>query len=352
MRLPCLLVATLGWLALVAACASPAAPTAPANAPAAANKPAAAPTSASAPAAPAAPAKPPEKLRVGFSNVTAAHAGLWAAEDGGGFQRNGLDVELFNVGASQAVQASLLSREVLVASVSGSSTVNVRLAGGDLVMIGASFDTMPYQLASIREVASLPDLRGKSIGINRFGGAADSILRYLLRNAGVDPDRETTILQVGAQNERVAALRSGAIQATLVDPPFSAIAEREGLRVILDTAELGIAYPQDVLVASREWIGANRDTARRVLAGLREGLRGFKTEREMGKRSLQRWLQFDDPAMLDDTYTYFARFLPDDVIPRPEGIQLVIDEVAAELPQARELRYDDLVDTSLARELR
>ncbi len=292
-----------------------------------------------------------QQVKVGFANITAMHSALWAAQESGAFARNGLDVDLANLGKSQVTQAALVSRQVVVASVSGSSSVNVRLAGGDLVIVGAVFDTMPYQLATARDITALTDLRGKKIGVNSFGGAADSILRYLLRQAGVDPERETTILQVGAQDERVAALKSGAIQASLVDPPFASIADKEGLRVLLDTADLGIAYPQDSLVMSRGWLAGNRDTGRRILQSLADGNRAFRTDHDLGIRTLKRWLQLDDPAMLEETYAYFSRALPDDLLPRPEGIQLVIDEVAADHPEARSLRPEDLLDSTLASEV-
>ncbi len=338
---------------LLAACSGGSA--APSSAPAP-SKPApattAAATTAAPAAAPASSSQPRQQLKIGFANVTAVHSVLWAALEGGAFARNGLDVELVNLGRSQAVQAALLSREVVIASVSGSSTVNVRLAGGDLVMIGSIFDTMPYQLATTRDVNSLGDLRGKSIGVNSFGGAADSILRYLLRQAGLDPERDTTILQVGAQNERVAALRSGGIQATLVDPPFGSIAEKEGLRVLLDTTELGIAYPQDVLVVHRDWLANNRDTARRILQSLADGSKAFKSDRDLGLRTIKKWLQLDDPATVEETYAYYARVVPDDILPRLEGLQFVIDEVAAEHPEAKSLRPEDLLDASVAREVK
>jgi NitT/TauT family transport system substrate-binding protein len=339
---------------LLAACSSgpSATPGAPAPKPPAATAPAASAAAAAPAAAPAPGGQPRQQLTIGFANVTAVHSILWAALEGGAFARNGLDVDLVNLGRSQAVQAALLSREVVIASVSGSSTVNVRLAGGDLVMIGSTFDTMPYQLATTRDVNSLADLRGKSIGVNSFGGAADSILRYLLRQAGLDPERDTTILQVGAQNERVAALRSRGIQATLVDPPFGSIAEKEGLRVLLDTTELGIAYPQDVVVVHRDWLASNRDTARRILQSLVDGRKAFKADRELGLRTIQKWLQLDDPATVEETYAYYARVLPDDILPRLEGLQFVIDEVAAEHPEARSLRPEDLLDVSIAREVK
>lgn len=330
-------------LPMLVACASPGG-----------GAPGAAPAS-SAPAAPeaAARATPPlEKLRIGFANITAVHAALWAAYEGGAFARQGLDVELVNLGPSQSTQAALLAGETVVASVSGSSTLNVILAGGDLTIVGTIFDTMPYQLVATPDITTLADLQGKTIGINRFGGAADFVLRYLLRGAGVDPETGASILQVGAQRERLAALRGGGLNATLVDPPFQTIAEREGLRILVDTAELNVAYPQDVIAVSREWLRGQRDTARRMLAATVEGTRLFRDDRALGVQTLRQWLQMEDTVLLDESYTYFRKYLPAEPLPRLDGLQLVIDEVAITTPQARQVRPADLLDPSLAAELR
>ena len=333
----------LGYSALLvmlfAACAPAPGPAPAASAPVAAE------------AAPPTAVVAPEPVRVGFANVTAVHAPLWAALESGAFTRQGLAVELVNLGPSQSTQAALLSGEAPMASVSASSTLNVILAGGDLTIVGAVFDTMPYQLVTTRDLNAISDLQGKTIGVNRFGGAADFVLRYVLRQNGVDPDTQVSILQVGAQRERLAALRGGGLHATLVDPPFQTIAEREGLRVLVDTAELNIPYPQDVVVVSREWLRANRDVARRVLAAILEGGHAFHEDRELGERTLQRWLQLDDPALVAETYAYFQRYIPGPPLPRTEGLQLVIDEVAAVKPEARNVRPQELVDPSLVAEL-
>jgi NitT/TauT family transport system substrate-binding protein len=120
---------------------------------------------------PAPPARPLERLTVGSSVLSAIHAGLYVAHDEGLFERAGLDVELTNLGAGTPAQAALLSGELMVASGSGPSVLNAVLAGGDLTMVGSVFDPMPFQLVAPREVASVADLRGKLIGINRLGGS-------------------------------------------------------------------------------------------------------------------------------------------------------------------------------------
>lgn len=314
------------------------------------------------PPAPAAPAPPTvassptpqslERLTIGFSVVSGIHSGLYAAQEAGLFEREGLTVELTNLGAGIPAQAAFLSGELMVGSVSGASTVNAILAGGDLVFVGAVFDTMPYQLAAVRDIDSMAALRGKVIGINRLGGTPHWVLRYMLRQAGLDPENDVRILQVGQPPERLAALRSGAIQATIVDSPFSLVAEREGLNILADVAELGIPYPQAALVMQRAWLRAQRDTARRVLQALVDGNRAFKADRALGLRTLRRWFDLPDPALLEETYAYFSRTLPSEVLPRPEGLQLILDEAATEQPAARSLRAEDLLDASLAREVR
>jgi NitT/TauT family transport system substrate-binding protein len=293
-----------------------------------------------------------QPLRVGFSNVAAAHAPLYVALESGTFARHGLDVDLTHVGSAVTSQAAMMTGDVMAAGLGGASTIAAKLAGADLDLVAAIFDTVPYQVLSTPDVARMADLRNKTVGINRFGGSADFMMKYLLRQAGVDPEREITMLQVGAQGERVAALQNGAVQATLVDPPFQALAERERLRIIADTADLDLAYPLDVLAMNRGWLRADRDQARRVLQSMVEGARLFKSDRELGLRTLQRWLKLDDPALLEDTYAYFTRAMPDRLLPREEGLQLVIDEVAAEKPEARGLKPADLVDSSLVAELR
>jgi NitT/TauT family transport system substrate-binding protein len=301
--------------------------------------------------APAAARAPLERLTIGFSVVSAIHAGLYAAYEVGCFERAGLDADLVNLGAGIPAQAALASGELAVASVSGASTVNAILAGADLTFVGTLFDTMPYQLAALPEYPTVADLRGQTIGINRLGGTPHWVLRYILRQAGLD-EAEVRMLQIGQPPERMAAMRSGVIQATLVEPPFSTIAEREGLRIVADVAEPSVPYPHSALVMSREWLKNNRDVARRVLQCVVEGNRAFRADRDLGLRTLRRWLHTDEQALLDETYGYFSRVVPTEPLPRAEGIQLIIEEAAAEQPTARNLRPEDLIDPSLARELR
>jgi NitT/TauT family transport system substrate-binding protein len=215
-----------------------------------------------------------------------------------------------------------------------------------------TLDTLPFQLVAVPEYTSVPALRGTTIGINRLGGSPHVVLRFMMRHGGVDVDEEARVIQIGQQPERMAALRTGAIQATILIPPMGQIVEREGLRILADSAELGLAYPNGVTTMNREWLRNNRDTARRVLQSELDAKRAFKSDRELAIRTMQRWLQIDDRALLDDTYNYFSKILGERVLPRPEGLQMVLDELAEDRPEVRRFKPEDLVDPSLAAEVR
>src|SRR5687768_1753012 len=159
---------------LVAACA-PAAQ--PAVAPPAPAKPAAGAPGASQPAPaagaqPAAPAAPQalQPVNLGFSVLGVSNAALLTAAEGGLYQRNGLDVELSALGAGQTSLAALLSGEVPAVSTSPVSAFNAVLAGGEVVIVGAVFDTISYQIISTPDIRSVDELRGKTFGINRLEG--------------------------------------------------------------------------------------------------------------------------------------------------------------------------------------
>ena len=304
---------------------------------------------ASAPAA----SQAPVSVKLGYSVLSPANSALLAAAEGGFYQRNGLDVELFALGAGQTSQAAIIAGEVPAASASPTSAYAAVLAGADLAIVGAVFDTIAFQIISSRELTSLADLRGKTVGVNRIEGAPHVALRFVVRHAaGIDLDRETRVVQVGGQPERVAALRSGAVQATLVDPPFADLAEREGLRVLADTADMNVPYPLTALVMHGDFLRTKRDTARRVLQSVVDGTRAFRTDRELGIRTLRTWFKLEDEELLAQTYDYFSKVLPTEVLPRAEGLQVAWEEIAPEQREGRNLQPQDIVDASLAREIR
>src|SRR5688572_25367802 len=148
-----------------------------------------------------------EKLIIAYSAISPFQVIAKVAEDSGIFNKNGLDTKLvFIEGGSRGAQA-LLAGEVPFVVADGSSAVTSRLAGADTVIILGLVNTFPYTLISVPEIKDVAQLRGKKVAISRFGSATDVATRVALRKVGLNADRDVTILQIGAQNARFAALK-------------------------------------------------------------------------------------------------------------------------------------------------
>jgi NitT/TauT family transport system substrate-binding protein len=147
-----------------------------------------------------------EKMNIGYSAQAGAFAPIWITKEAGLFKKNGLDVNLLFIPGGPTAAAAMTAGELQAAAMAGPAIVSSNLAGSDLVMIAGIVNTFAFQL--ITDAITTPSqLKGKRVGVNRFGAAPDIAARYALRRMGIDP-AEVTILQLGEQSTRLAAKRA------------------------------------------------------------------------------------------------------------------------------------------------
>ena len=291
----------------------------------------------------------PVTLSVGVAGIEPGMAGLWMAKEANFFVKEGLDVEfIFFSSGTDGVQA-LVAGDVAVMAVGGPSAIRAVLAGAELVCIAELLGTMPYTLFAAPKIAAPADLRGKRLGISKFGGSSDFAARYMLARLGLDAAKDVTILQLGDHGVRLAALRAGSIDATVFFPPETLIARRLGLRELADTSSLGLKYPHEELVVSRSFLREQPDTVRRLLKAVIRGTHYFKTHPEDGIRCLAEYLKTEDAEALAETYRVYAHLIPVKPIPTLEGIQMVLKEI--DDPRSRRAKPEEFVDLRLVREL-
>jgi len=299
----------------------------------------------------AAPAEP-ERLVVAVTALSGAAGGIIAAKDSGLFREEGLDVELVFVSTGAHSLPALLGGQVaVVTGVSGPPVVNAVLAGAEVVWIGELLGTMPYTLVAAPGVAGTTDLRGKRVGISRFGTSSDFAARFMLTRSGLDPARDVSLVQLGEQSVRLAAVAAGSIEATVIAPEASFAARRLGLRELADTRHLGLRYPQEGIVTTRAFLKARPDTARRFLRAVVAGTHRYRTSRAEGIQILRKHLKFPDEESVAGTYDAYAPLILVKPYVSPESIQFLLDEVAATNPRARAAKPADFVDMRFVREL-
>ena len=168
------------------------------------------------------------KINVGYSAISGDALPAWVAKDAGIFEKNGLDVQLvFFTGGTTAVMA-LVSADTPIAQLAGPAVINSVLAGSDAVLILGGVTSLNYYLMGRPEIKTPEQLKGGSVAISRFGSSSDFIARYALSKIGLNPGKDVTIVQIGSTTARVDAALTGRVQATVVQPPASIIAQKKG----------------------------------------------------------------------------------------------------------------------------
>ena len=291
-----------------------------------------------------------DRLRIAHSTLTATNSVLWVARDRGIFPRHGLDATLIYVAGVRSMQA-LLAQEVEVGSVSGTTAVQANLAGADSVIIAGISNSVLMSLVATPDVAAVDGLRGKRVGVTRFGSLSDFMARSYLRRAGITPDRDVAMIQTGGYPESVAAMQAGGIQAAMLSPPYHTIAiKRLGFRELIDLSRT-TKYQSNALVTLRRFAQSHPGVLGAFMDAYVEAVRVFKQEREFTLGVLGRAMRTNDRSILEETYGFYRDYFADIPQPTLEGIQLILDELAPSNPKAREARPQDFVDLRFVKSL-
>ena len=272
---------------------------------------------------------PLEKLRLTYSAIGGSQASVWIPYEAGIFRKHGLDVELLYVGGGGRAAQVVQSGEVPIGVFTGGAVINSNLAGGDLVMIASSMNVMTFAVMARPEIRSVEELEGKKIGISRFGSATDFGLRYAEGQWPIKRQRDFAVIQVGGMPEQLTALRTGALDAALLNAELTIVARKEGFRELADLAKVGLNFPTSSIVTTRSFIKRNENTVRKFIRGYVEGIHYGKTQRTFGVQVLKKYLRNDDTAFVNDLYDlYILQNIPQIPRPSPEALKTVLDQMA------------------------
>ena len=269
----------------------------------------------------------PTALRVAWFTVGGQMAPVWVAEEAGLFKKHNLDVELvFMEGGTTAVQAAVAG-EVPIFTTGSQAIVNARLEGADVVDLAQYVPSLPYVLVANPRIQSGADLKGARIATARRGAASDVAFQYAVRKLGLDPNNDVTVLQIGDQESRFAALQAGSIDATVVDEAFGAEATRQGFPIIADVRDL--QFPFVSVGTTDKYLRENPDTVRNFMLAFVEAIHYFKTKPEESKQILRKWMKTDNEQLIDDTWDSYAnRYLSSKPYPTVQGAQAMLEFAA------------------------
>jgi NitT/TauT family transport system substrate-binding protein len=222
--------------------------------------------------------KPLKEVRVPYA-LGGSTSFFWVAHRSGSFEKHGLKVlPIFMRGGREAVQA-LISRDVTMLQ-QGSSGVILAWAQGakDLVVLGATGNKLDYVFVSTAAIKKPADLKGKKVAISQLGASTDFIARLALRQLGLN-EKDVTLIGIGAQGERWAALAGGHVDASVFQPPITLRARKAGLPVWVDFSKIDYEYVVAGPVTLRSFIKSDRETVMNFMRGLADGMDFYRAER-------------------------------------------------------------------------
>lgn len=288
-----------------------------------------------------------DKVRVAFSAVSPTQGVLWVADVGGIFTKNGINAEIIY---TRAAIETLVAGEVQFGQMTGALMFSARLQGADPVMVAGVQDVLNDRLIVRPNINSVEELKGKRVGVFRFGSASHMRLLNVLPRYGMG-ERDVTFLQVGDTPERLIALHGGSIDATLLSPPDHFEATRRGMKILLNLRDLNVPYQGTGLVTTQRLIARNRDLARRTLKSFVEAIHVVRTNPALSKRALSRYRQSKDEKQTEDAYQTLREMAKPKPYPSIDGFKTIIQDASDRLPAARNANPKDFIDTSLLEEL-
>ena len=292
-----------------------------------------------------------ERLRVGYPSPSANFYPLFATKEANLFEKYGFEPEMIYIQGVQLI-AVHVAGQLDFSSVSGLVFLQASVEGSDLILLASSNDSQPMKLMVHSGISGPKDLKGKTVAVTRFGSLTDLLLRPVLKNWGLEPQKDVKLLQIGRLPDMVVAIAQKKVDGGVISFPNSLQAEKMGVKTLLDFADSGLDIPSTTVVASRKYATAHREVVLRFLKAYVEGTRRLLTDKELGIRALRKYGGVNDRELLTTTYDLFTtRYTKKVPKINPKAVETALNLLAEGNPKAKGRKAEEFMDTSFMDEL-
>lgn len=251
------------------------------------------------------PVRSQERFTVSYAALGGANA-IWnIAKETGFYKKHGLDVDVVFIDSSTISAAAVLSGHIQVGMVAGSAVINATASGADLVSVACFVNVLDFDLVVPASVKSAEDLKGKSIGISRFGSVTDVAARAFLAELKLRPGDDVIIRQIGGIPERAMAFKQGVVAGYLpTSGGIHLLGEALPHNVLLRMGDLKNPPPFPFICATttKSYLAKKRENVKRVVMALTEAAHHFKTNKENTKKIIGKFFPTATAAYLEDNY--------------------------------------------------
>ena len=262
-----------------------------------------------------------KKIVFAYSSIGSMATGVWMAKEVGAFDKYGIPCDTIFISSGPVVVQALIGGDLQGGSGASNAVINAVLNGAPIVAVAATANQPYHRLYVQPEINRLEDLKGKTLGVTRFGSITDNLTRILLRKSGLEG--VVNVRQMGGTVEVAAAFQNrliaGAVTGDLhVAPPSQP-------RILVKLVDMGIPYSMNMIAVSRDYLRRNRDTVERMVRAYAEGVAAMNQEKEKALKVIAKYARIADAKGIENHYIDSVTYL--DRIPRaePEAVQTILE---------------------------
>jgi NitT/TauT family transport system substrate-binding protein len=293
-------------------------------------------------------AQTPQKAVITYSSRSIASVDLFIAQERGFFREEGLEPQLVQVRATAAI-AAIVSGDVDALGSVGSAIRAIQ-RGAPVKTLAVSLRRPLFWIVTRPELKSFRDLKGKFIGTTTLGGSQHTAGIRMLRRAGLDPDKDVTVVLAGDVPTQLQALVAGSIQIGILSPPSVILARDKYKMNVLANAMEEFTSLQNGLAVQDKTLKERRDFVKRILRARAKGGRYFQQNERGTAEVLAKVLSVDMPTALE-TYRISRSAFTTDGIPTDDEIREYLKMDAQILGLPEPMAPAKIFDFSLQREV-
>lgn len=284
-----------------------------------------------------------------YSAISGPHAVLWVARDAGLFEKNGLRADVAYIRSGSTLAQALVAGEIQMAQTGGPAALAAGVAGADIAFVAVALNTTPIVLMGT--VSRIEELKGKAVGVTRYGSNTDISARFALRKFGLQPEKDVALVQLEDYPGIMGGIQSGRIAAGALADPFTDHAKKMGYKELADIASLGLEFPFVTLVAKKSYLREQPDVVQRFVRAYTEAIALYKNNRELAIKVTQKYTGIKDPAILSSTVDFYAPKLARVPYPTVGGMRFLLEQIAVRDARAKNVSPESFIDLRFVKPL-
>jgi NitT/TauT family transport system substrate-binding protein len=292
-----------------------------------------------------------QKLVIAWTAVSAFNSPFWIMSDAGFYKEEGLDVDTIYIASSPIAAKATLAGEIVISAQNSQVIADSGLQGADLVAIGAAVNIVPFYVMTVPEINRVSDLKGKTIGVSRFGAATDFGMRMFLAKHGLAAHRDVAFIQIGGMPEIAAALSKKIIAAAPMSYPMVYVAEQGGAKVLANLAKEEIPFVHLTLTTTKRFLKEKRPQAKAFLRAYGKAMHFLYNRQAESLAIFAKYSKIKDQKMLEGSLKYGYEFMEKVPFVKRAGFQVTLDEIGRTNAKAKQARPEQFFDNSIVQEL-